>query len=62
MAANSSVEDEYGHRDERDDDPNQPAAERIAEAIERDVDDRLGRPLFRGGQRRVEELVAGAEP
>ena len=49
-------------RDERDDRPDQAAAERIAESIERDVDDRLGRALFPGGQRRVEELVAGAEP
>ena len=40
---------------------NDAAAHGIAQAIQADVDDRLGGALLRGRDRRVEELVARAE-
>ena len=51
----------HGRREQHDK-PNEPAADRVAEAIERHVDERLRRPFLRGGNRRVEQLVARPEP
>ncbi len=47
--------------EEADDQQHQPAAQRLAEPIEADVDDRLEAPLGARGDRRVQQFVAGAE-
>ena len=48
-------------RRQLDHQPDEAAADPIAQAIESDVDERFGRALFVGGNRRVEQLVSGAE-
>ena len=48
-------------RRQQDQQAHQAAADRVAESIEADVDDRLGRALLVGRNRRVENLVAGSE-